>query len=81
MGDLRLHVPLDESPWAPRERHPLYREPTEEELSTLRSAGWGDLDLQGYTRDLTASGRRYHWTRALELIARDRARGDEVRRG
>jgi len=51
------------------------REPTREELATLRRWGWPEPDERGRTADPSGGG-TVHWTTALRWIARDEARGD-----
>lgn len=49
--------------------------PSPAQLSALLGAGWSVPDDDGYTRD-QASGKRYFWSRALKILARDLKRGD-----
>lgn len=50
------------------------REPSAEDLATLRLWGWRETEADWW-RD-PEGHRRYAWSRALRVIARDAARGD-----
>lgn len=49
--------------------------PSPQQLAALLGAGWSHPDDDGYSKD-GVSGRRYFWSRALKILARDAERGD-----
>lgn len=55
------------------------REPTADDRALLRLGGWRETEA-GWWRD-PEGHRRYAWQRALRVIARDAARGDEPSTG